>query len=151
MAARRTHLGVWTCWVVALSAGTTLGACGAGTQTANQDSAVTVTPLTALAHQMAAGADDPHVTVGDAVLTTQQAASTATSGSLVNANQPAYLVQLQGHFTALDASVPSGAKLPTGTYLIFVVNSSSGLVTEWGVSNRKADLFALGSVIALSL
>jgi hypothetical protein len=68
----------------------------------------------------------------------------------VNTNQPAYLVQLHGHFTALDASVPSGAKLPTGTYLIFVVDTSSGSVTEWGVSNRRADLFALGAVVPLS-
>lgn len=151
MAARRTHLGIWPFWVVALSAGIGLGACGATAQTPTQTGAVSVTTLTVLAHQMAAGADDSKVTVGDAVLTTQQAASTATSGSLVNANQPAYLVQLQGHFTALDASVPSGAKLPTGTYLIFVVDASSGSMTEWGVSNRKADLFALGSVIALSL
>jgi hypothetical protein len=112
--------------------------------------AVTVTTLTALAQKMAAGADDSNVTVGDAVLTTQQAAATATSGSLVNTNQPAYLVQLQGHFTALDASVPSGAKLPTGTYLIFVVDASDGSVTEWGVEHRKANLSALGSVIALS-
>jgi len=138
---------------VALSTAITLGACGAETQTPNQDSAVTVTvtTLTALAHQMAAGADDSNVTVGDAVLTTLDAASTATSGSTVDSNQSAYLVQLQGHFTALDASVPSGAKLPTGTYLIFVVDASSGLITEWGVGNRKADLLALGSVIALSL
>ncbi len=99
---------------------------------------------------MAGGADNSNVTVGDAVLTTRQVAVTATSGSLVNTNQPAYLVQLQGHFTALDASVPSGAKLPTGTYLIFIVDAAGGSVTDWGVSNRKADLSTLGSVIALS-
>jgi len=100
---------------------------------------------------MAAGADDSSVTVGDAVLTTRQAAVTATSGDVVNTNQPAYLVQLQGHFTALGASVPPGAKLPTGTYLMFIVDASSGLVSDWGVSDRKADLSALGSVIALRL
>ena len=128
-----------------------LGACGPAANAPTQAPAVTVTMLTVLAHQMATGADDSNVTVGDAVLTTQQAASTATSGSHVNANQPSYLVQLQGHFTALDASVPSGAKLSTGTCLIFVVDASSGTMTEWGVSNRKADLFALGSVITLSM
>ncbi len=91
------------------------------------------------------------VTVGYAVLTTRQAAVTAASGDLVNSNEPSYLVQLQGHFTALDASVPPGAKLPTGTFLTFIVNDSSGSVTDWGVSDRKADLAALGSVIALTL
>jgi hypothetical protein len=168
MAIRRTHLGVWPSWFVALSAVITLGACGAAGQTPvriatgaspgtslsnapTPPAAVTVTTLTVLAQEMASGADDPNVTVGDAVLTTQQAAVTATSGELVNTNQPAYLVQLQGHFIALNASVPSGAKLPTGTYLIFIVDASSGSVIDWGVSSRKANLFALGSVIALSL
>jgi hypothetical protein len=99
---------------------------------------------------MAAGADDSSVTVGEAVLTTRQAAVTATSGDLVNSDEPSYLVQLQGNFTALGASVPPGAKLPTGTFLTFIV-ASTGRVTVWGVSNRKADLSALGSVIALSL
>lgn len=100
---------------------------------------------------MAAGADDSSVTVGEAVLTTRQAAVTATSGDLVNSNEPSYLVQLQGNFTALGASVPPGGKLPTGTFLTFIVDASTGRVTVWGVSNRRADLSALGSVIALSL
>jgi hypothetical protein len=168
MAIRRAHFGVCPFWVVALSAGIILGACGAagpapvriatgaspGTSLSDSptpSAAVTVTTLTVLAKEMASGADDPDVTVGYAVLTTQQAAVTATSGALVNTNQPAYLVQLDGHFTALGASVPAGAKLPTGTYLIFVVDASSGFVIDWGVSRRKANLFALGSVIALSL
>jgi hypothetical protein len=77
-------------------------------------------------------------------------AVTAASGSAVNTNEPAYLVQLHGHFTALDASVPSRAKLPTGSYLTFIVDASDGSVTDWGVGIRKADLYALGSVIALS-
>jgi hypothetical protein len=68
----------------------------------------------------------------------------------VNTNQPAYLVQLQGQFTALDASVPPGQSLPTGTYLDFIVDASGGSVTDWGVTNRKANLSALGSVIALA-
>lgn len=151
-----------------MTAGITLGACGAagqapvGTATgASPDTSlsnsptpsatVTVTTLTVLAKEMASGADDPNVTVGDAVLTTQQAAVTATSGSLVNTNQPAYLVELHGHFTALGASVPAGAQHPTGTYLIFIVDASSGSVIDGGVSSRKANLFALGSVVALSL
>jgi hypothetical protein len=167
MATRRTHLGVWVFRLVALSAGITLGACGAagetpitiatgappGTSSGHSPTpaaAVTVRTLTVLAQKIAVGADDSNVTVGDTVLTTRQAAVTATSGSRVNTNQPAYLVQLQGHFTALDASVPPGAKLPTGIYLIFIVDASGGSVTDWGVSNRKAGLSALGSVIALS-
>jgi hypothetical protein len=153
---------------MALGAGITLGACGAAAQTSVQvatgatpgtsstfspipGSSVTVTTLTVLAHQMAASADDSSVTVADAVLTTRQAAVTATSGDLVNSDEPSYLVQLQGHFTALDASVPPGQKLPTGTFLMFIVDASTGTVTGWGVSDRKADLSALGSVIALSL
>ena len=167
MATPGTRLGFWAFRVVALGAGMALGACGAAGQTSVQTagatpgtsstysptpgSAVTITTLTVLARHMAAGADDSNVTAGDAVLTTQQAAATATSGDLVNSDEPSYLVQLQGNFTALGASVPSGAKLPTGTFLTFTVDASSGAVTGWGVSNREADLSALGSVIRLSL
>jgi hypothetical protein len=146
MASRTTLLGKWRFWVVAVSAGITLGACGA----ANAAASVIVTRLTALAQQMAVGADDANVTDGNAVLTTRQAAITAASGDVVNTDQRAYLVQVQGHFTGLDASVPSGSQLPTGTYLTFVFDPSDGRVTDWGISNRKADLSALGSVIPLS-
>jgi hypothetical protein len=69
----------------------------------------------------------------------------------VNTNQPVYLVQLQGYFSARDASVPPGGKAPTGTYLIIIVDASDGSVTDWGVSNTRADLSALGPVIPLSL
>ena len=168
MATGSNRLGVWAFWAVALSASVTLGACGAAVQTPVHNAAavspgasstsspspasgVTVTALTMLARTMAASADDSSVNVGYAVLTTRQAAVTAASGDLVNSNESSYLVQLQGHFTALDASVPSGAKLPTGTFLTFIVDTSSGAVTEWGVSNRQADLAALGSVITLTL
>jgi hypothetical protein len=165
MATRTTHLGKWPFWVAALGAGCTLAACGAAGQTPltistgtssgvssthSSATAVTVTTLTVLAKNMAAYADDSNVVAGDAVLTTRQAAATASSGDLVNTNQPVYLVQLQGHFTALGASVPPGVKLPTGTDLTLVVDATSGSVTDWGVSNRKADLYKLGSVIALS-
>jgi hypothetical protein len=168
MATPRTRLGFWAFWVVALGASITLGACGAAAQTPVQTATsaspggsstssptpapgVTVTTLTVLARTMAASNDDSGVTAGEAVLTTRQAAVTATSGDLVNSDEPSYLVQLQGHFTALDASVPPGGSLPTGTFLTFIVDASSGHVTVWGVSNRKANLSALGSVIALSL
>ncbi len=168
MATPGTRLGFWAFWVAALGAGVTLGACGAAGQTSVPTatgatpgtssthspapaSSITVTTLTVLARTMAAGADDPSVTLGEAVLTTRQAAVTATSGDLVNSNEPSYLVQLQGNFTALGASVPPGAKLPTGTFLTFIVDASTGHVTVWGVSNRKADLSALGPVIALSV
>lgn len=167
IATRSTQLGMWPVWVVALSPGITLGACGAAGQTPvriatgaapgtslrdspTPSAAVTVTTLTALAQALAAGADDSNVSVGDAVRTTHPAASTATSGAPVDTSHPASLVQLQGHCTALDTAVPSGAKPPTGTDVIFVVDAASGALTDWGVRNRHADRFALGSVIARS-
>jgi hypothetical protein len=153
MATRANHRRIWSFWVVALIAGFTLGACGAapaGLASSHTSTDAAVTSLQVLAQKMAAGADDPNVTAGEAVLTTRQAAVTATSGDLVNTNEPAYLVQLQGQFTALDASVPPGQSLPTGTYLNFIVDATGGSVTDWGVTNRQANLSALGSVIALS-
>jgi hypothetical protein len=136
-----------------LTAGFAGAACGAappGIASTHSSTAAAVTSLTVLAEKMAADADDPNVTAGEAVLTTRQAAVTATSGDTVNTNQPVYLVQLQGQLTALDPSVPPGQSLPTGTYLDFIVDASGGSVTDWGVTNRKANLSALGSVIALA-
>jgi hypothetical protein len=153
MATRTNNLRRWSFWIAVLTADVTAAACGAapsGVASTHSSTDPAVTSLTVLAQKMAADADDPNVTAGDAVLTTRQAAVTATSGDLVNTNQPAYLVQLQGQFTALDASVPPGQSQPTGTYLNFIVDASGGSVTDWGVTNRKANLSALGSIIALS-
>ncbi len=65
--------------------------------------------------QSAKSDGDPGVRFADAVLTTRQAAVTLTSGSLVNSNEAVYLVQLVGHFTLTDVSIPPNGKAPTGS------------------------------------
>lgn len=113
--------------------------------------AAALTSLTALAKSSAAADGDPSVTSANAVLTTRQDAVRVMSGDAVNTNDPVYLLQIKGHFTAVDASVPSGAALPKGSYLVLVVNVSNGLVDDWGVGNHVADLSSLGPVVTLHL
>jgi hypothetical protein len=166
----------WGIRVVALSAGLTLAACGAaglagtanGTGTSVSPSAsaspvtspsvsptppgdVTVAMLTRMAEQSAKSDGDPGVRVADAVLTTRQAAVTLTSGSLVNSNEAVYLVQLVGHFTLTDVSIPPNGKAPTGTALSFDVDVSDGQTVDLGLAHKAADLSKLGPVIILTL
>jgi polyisoprenoid-binding protein YceI len=113
--------------------------------------AAALTSLTALAKSSAASDGDPSVTSANAVLTTRQDAVRVMSGDVVTTNDPVYLLQVKGHFTAFNASVPSGAALPKGSYLSLVVNVSNGQVDDWGVGNQAADLSSLGPVITLHL
>jgi hypothetical protein len=99
---------------------------------------------------MAANAGATSVTLSQAVLTTRQQANTIASGAGVNSDQAVYLVQDQGHFTALNASVPQGQGSPVGHYLTFTVDASSGAVLDWGVSENQGNLSALGPVTSLS-
>ena len=113
---------------------------------------VTAGALEVMAENAAASADDPGVTSAEAVLTTAQRAVRASSGDYDNTpDVPAFLVQIHGTFTGLDASVPSGAQLPTGTYLTFIVDASDGTPVSWGLSHKATNLAALGAVIPLVL
>jgi hypothetical protein len=114
-------------------------------------SSLTALSLTALSKSMAAAANDSTVKVAGVVLTTRQDANTVASGAGVNSNQAAYLVQIQGKFTALNARMPAGHSSPTGAVLTFVVDASTGLVLDSGVSDSSIDLSALGPVTPLSL
>jgi hypothetical protein len=161
-------------WSVAVLAALALGACGAAgsaqrqghpgdvpspTLTASDLSLPSPSPsaatvslavLAALAKSSAASDGDPGVTSAEAVLTTEQGASEVMD-SLPNPNEPVYLVQTKGHFTAYRASVPPGMKLPTGDYNILEIDASSGEVIGAGVSTADADLSSLGTVTILHL
>jgi hypothetical protein len=144
-------------WLAALCATLCLGACGASALAGGSAAtdpgipAAALTSLTALAKSSAASDGDPGVTLANAVVTTRQDAVHVMSGDAVNTNDPVYLLQIKGHFTAYNASVPSGAALPTGMYLTLVVNVSDGQVDDWGVGNHSSDLASLGSVVTLRL
>ena len=60
----------------------------------------------------------------------------ATPGDLtptVPAGERVYLVVMRGSFTGYEAAPPSGAVLPTGSYLSFVVSEKTFRVTDWGL------------------
>lgn len=89
------------------------------------------------------------VNQSSAVLTTRQQANAVASGAIVSSDQPVYLVQLHGQFTALHASVPQGHQLPVGHYLTFTMDADTGAVLDWGLSENTSNLAALGPVVSL--
>lgn len=66
-------------------------------------------------------------------------------------NVPVDVVELRGHFSGADASVPHGYRRPTGNTMIIVVNTRTGQVTDAGIISRPADLAALGHPAAISV
>jgi len=104
-----------------------------------------------MAEQEAIAAGDRGVRVAEAVLTTRQAAATLISGDVINTNEPVYLVQLVGHFTLNDVSIPQNGTAPTGVALSFAVDVSTGEVVDTGLTHKAADLSKLGPVIVLPL
>jgi hypothetical protein len=95
--------------------------------------------LTAIAERAAKANGDSAPAWASAVLTTHKKALTsATPGDIVPGagNDPVYLVTMRGHFTAYGASPPSGAALPTGTYLSIVVDAGTFRVSDGGLSPK---------------
>jgi len=81
---------------------------------------------------------DAHPVSIRAVATTEaKALVTATPGDTVpgSASQPAYLVVMKGHFKLTHASVPPGARIPTGRYLSLTINPSTMQVMDLGLRN----------------
>jgi hypothetical protein len=152
MATRRWHRSASLLALVALGAAVIVGGWGRGLGSQASSGAVTIGTLQVMAQNAAASADDPGVTAANAVLTTAQAAVRASSGDYDDTpDVPAFLVQMHGRFTGLDASVPEGAELPVGTYLTFIVDASDGTQVSWGLSHNATNLAALGTVFPLVL
>ena len=93
--------------------------------------------LTKIALDMAADNGDARPRSVVAVATTHAVAlAIATPGDLtptVPAGERVYLVVMRGSFTGYEAAPPSGAVLPTGSYLSFVVSEKTFRVTDWGL------------------
>jgi hypothetical protein len=84
--------------------------------------------------------DDAHPASIRAVFTTQaKALRTATPGDLIpgSARRPVYLVVMTGNFKDTHASVPPGARLPTGRYLAVTINPSTFEVMDLSVGNHR--------------
>jgi hypothetical protein len=63
----------------------------------------------------------------------------------------AYVVGMQGDFTAGDASRPAGAPAPTGHFAYFVVSTDTLDASDSGLLDRPLDLAKYGPHIALDL
>ena len=105
------------------------------------------TKLRVVAARVAALHGDPHPTKAIAVRSTRKAAVTASSGADVDTDQSSYLIVLHGHFVGHTA--PRGASFPQGSVLTIVVDASTNLVTDWGISDRTPDTSSLGSETSL--
>jgi hypothetical protein len=106
--------------------------------------------LAAVALQAATGAGDGGVNSADAVLTTRHQAEALLGAGIVS-NERVYLVEIQGQFTLLDASLRPGAPPPQGDYLTFTFDPTTNLVPDLGLSDRSVDLSALGAVTVVEL
>lgn len=83
---------------------------------------------------------DTHPASIRAVFTTQdKALRAATPGDLIpgSADRPVYLVVMTGNFTDTLASVPPGARIPTGRYLAVTINPVTFQVMDLGLGNHK--------------
>ena len=86
-----------------------------------------------LAEQAAAGSGDPKPTLIQHAEGTHFDAVRISEGDLVFEWNWSYLIAIRGHFTAIGAPIPPGAKPPTGTVLTLVVDARTGRVTDYGL------------------
>jgi hypothetical protein len=101
--------------------------------------AAAVAELRAVVLRTAKLSGDAHPISITAVSTTRaKALLDATPGDIVpgSADQSAYLVVMKGEFKLMFASVPPGARLPTGRYLKLTVNPSTFKVMDLGLSKQ---------------
>jgi hypothetical protein len=99
--------------------------------------------LTAIAQRAARANGDRHPRGIEFVATTRHQAQ-ALLGEGIPQRNPSYLIQLHGHFTGYNASVPPGRKLPTGGVMTLTVNAANGAVTDISLTNTAVNLGALG-------
>jgi hypothetical protein len=100
-------------------------------------SASAATRLDGIARGFATANGDSRPAWINAVITTHaRALASATPGDseAAGAKSDVYLITMQGHFTGRMASVPPGAKLPTGSYISIVINARTFMIMDWGLS-----------------
>lgn len=126
--------------VVAVPALTTLPI-SATSMTSGSPIPVAVLPaLKANMMRLAQYSGDAHPASINAVSTTQsEALRTATPGDIVpgSTHRHVYLVVMTGNFKMRYASVPSGARLPTGRYLAVTIKPSTFQVMDLSIGNHR--------------
>jgi hypothetical protein len=141
--------------LAALTLATVLSVEFAGAQQAPQKGPPPATPgqlatfkSTALEFAQANG--DANPTHGELVGATRApAVALLMNGAGVDADANVYAVQLQGRFTGYQLPQPSGAPPLKGRFLTIVYDASTGDLLDWGISNQRHELTALGSPQAL--
>jgi hypothetical protein len=100
--------------------------------------------------QVARSNGDPQATA-QAVFTDYESAEAATHSGTSNVpNHPAVLIQLHGHFVCGACRGPRTALPITGRYITVILFATSPYYgTDFGMSNHRADLAALGPVITV--
>jgi hypothetical protein len=97
--------------------------------------------LTAIADRAVRVNDGHGVRCASALVTTRaKALTSAPPGDLVPNEEKTvvYLVTVKGHFEARAASVPPGARAPTGTYMSMVINAKTYAGLDFGLApNRR--------------
>jgi hypothetical protein len=140
----------------ALASVLAVAGCGQSTAAAGtQVPAAVIARLTAMAHRAATINGDPAPVWITAVVTTRaKALTSATPGDYVpgSARTKAFLITMRGHFTARDATGPSGAKAPTGRYLSLVIEARTFQGLDFGISPTPPPVSptSLGPVTYLS-
>ena len=99
-----------------------------------------------IAERAAAQAGDPRPTLIQHSEGTRHGANLVSSGDGVPGRRWSYLIAERGNLILKDASVPSGARAPSGSVLTMIVDAATGRVTDGGVSDRYPHLATLGPV-----
>jgi hypothetical protein len=99
--------------------------------------------LVQLAYEQAYQNGDLTPTSSEWVLSDADAIAPAVGLQSGDPSVEEYLVLLHGQFTAYMAPIPSGASAPTGHVLSFAVDARTHRITDWGVSDKAADVAGL--------
>jgi hypothetical protein len=106
--------------------------------------------LAALA-RMAARADRSPIPASVQYVTTSWDKTAPLTGSRLTRTGQVNVLQLRGHFTAVHASVPPGARPPTGNVLTIVVDAANGRIIANRLTRTAPSLTAQGTVQPLAL
>ncbi len=130
------------------------GSSGATVAPAPRIAATAIPALRANMLQLARFNGDAHPVSVSAVLTTRGRAVRAMAPGDTDpgsTGQRVYLVMLTGHFIDSHASVPHGAKIPSGRYLAVTINPATWQMMDLSIGNHRlaVPLSSFGAVSAL--
>jgi hypothetical protein len=99
----------------------------------------------------AATSEDGTVKEAQAVGSTHAHAVAVTMSDGVEGDQPVWVIQVEGvgEFVCGVCSVPPGASAPHGRFQLLIVDASTFRTLDFGLTDKDADLAALGPVLDL--